>query len=61
MYPQADMALKHLMMRDELPPARKATLTSLTAPNGELLDRGLVLRFQAPLSFTGGMRVTRPA
>ncbi|EFN51868.1 hypothetical protein CHLNCDRAFT_8246, partial [Chlorella variabilis] len=52
--PASDMALKHLMMRDELPPARKATLTSLTAPNGELLDRGLVLRFQAPLSFTGG-------
>jgi tRNA modification GTPase len=37
-----------------LPPARRATLTTLKDPHSdEVLDRGLVLFFEAPKSFTG--------
>jgi tRNA modification GTPase len=37
-----------------LPPPRRATLTTLKDPHsGDVLDRGLVLYFEAPKSFTG--------
>lgn len=37
----------------QIPPARKATLLSIRNRNGERLDRGLVLFFPGPASFTG--------
>jgi tRNA modification GTPase len=50
--PKALAALRHLA--GELPPARHATLRSLRDPRtGVELDRGLVLTFPAPHSFTG--------
>lgn len=53
--PCTDAALRQLMPSNVmLPAARSAVLTSLQAPDGSgLLDRGLVLRFPAPRSFTG--------
>jgi tRNA modification GTPase len=35
------------------PPARHARLSAIALPNGPLLDRGLVLWFEGPASFTG--------
>jgi tRNA modification GTPase len=50
--PQAMAALRRLA--GELPPARRAVLRSLRDPrSGAELDRGLVLAFPAPHSFTG--------
>jgi tRNA modification GTPase len=50
--PQAMAALRRLV--GELPPARRAVLRSLRDPrSGVELDRGLVLAFPAPHSFTG--------
>jgi tRNA modification GTPase len=49
--PLADAAL--LTLAGRLPPLRVATLMSLRAPGGEVLDRGLVLRFAGGASFTG--------
>ncbi|HEX3098760.1 MAG TPA: tRNA uridine-5-carboxymethylaminomethyl(34) synthesis GTPase MnmE [Usitatibacter sp.] len=40
-------------MLGELPPARVATLRDFRAARGELIDRGLVLFFPAPRSYTG--------
>ena len=40
-------------MLGKVPPARHATLVSLTDSSGDLLDRGLALFFPAPNSFTG--------
>jgi len=37
----------------QLPAAREAILRSLRSVNGEILDRGLVLYFPAPASYTG--------
>lgn len=37
----------------DCPPPRQATLRALRAPGGDLIDRGLVLTFPAPDSFTG--------
>ncbi|MCP8895854.1 tRNA uridine-5-carboxymethylaminomethyl(34) synthesis GTPase MnmE [Shinella daejeonensis] len=37
----------------QIPPARQATLLSIRNRNGERLDRGLVLFFPGPASFTG--------
>jgi tRNA modification GTPase len=48
--PDADAALQHLSGR--LPEARSATLVEIRA-DGELLDRGLALRFPGPGSVTG--------
>ena len=51
--PQAPQALQRLTGRP-LPLERRATLAALHDPDsGELLDRGLVLWFPAPGSFTG--------
>ncbi|ODT09225.1 MAG: tRNA uridine-5-carboxymethylaminomethyl(34) synthesis GTPase MnmE [Kaistia sp. SCN 65-12] len=36
-----------------VPAARQAVLRTIRAPDGEILDRGLVLFFAAPASFTG--------
>ncbi|KAM4708439.1 5-taurinomethyluridine-[tRNA] synthase subunit GTPB3, mitochondrial isoform 1-T2 [Discoglossus pictus] len=47
-------ALRRVTRCRQLPPARRATLTSLHCPtSGELLDRALVLWFLGPHSFTG--------
>lgn len=51
--PHAGMALTRLTGRP-LPEPRRATLAALQHPeSGELLDRGLVLWFPGPASFTG--------
>ena len=51
--PACDSALVALGVT-RLPPPRMASLRALAAPqNGALLDEALVLRFQAPHSFTG--------
>ena len=51
--PACDSALVALGIT-RLPPPRMASLRALAAPqNGALLDEALVLRFQAPHSFTG--------
>ena len=51
--PQADQALGALL-RGPLPPDRLASLRLLRHPaTGEALDRGLVVRFMSPRSFTG--------
>jgi tRNA modification GTPase len=50
--PEAGAALRALA--DDLPPARKAVLRTFVAPgDGEPIDRGLVLWFPGPNSFTG--------
>lgn len=36
-----------------LPPARQAALRDVRTPDGDLIDRGLVLVFKAPASYTG--------
>ncbi|EKF19028.1 tRNA modification GTPase TrmE [Nitratireductor pacificus pht-3B] len=40
-------------MAGEVPPARRARLTDIRREDGALLDRGLILFFPAPHSFTG--------
>ena len=51
--PACDGAL-HALMRGALPVERLASLKTLRHPRtGEALDRSLVIRFQAPGSFTG--------
>lgn len=40
-------------MAGKVPPARKAVLCSIKSSSGHLLDRGLVVYFKAPASFTG--------
>lgn len=51
--PQAG-ALAEALTRKQLPPARKAKLTGFYDPaDGALLDKGLLLWFPAPGSFTG--------
>ncbi|MBF0304798.1 MAG: tRNA uridine-5-carboxymethylaminomethyl(34) synthesis GTPase MnmE [Alphaproteobacteria bacterium] len=50
--PQAASALRRLSGRAP-PEPRRATLTRLTAPDGEPIDQALVLWFAAPASFTG--------
>jgi tRNA modification GTPase len=49
--PQVPMLLERLI--GEVPPPRTAKLASIRAIDGALLDRGLVLLFPAPNSFTG--------
>lgn len=52
--PGAGPALARLTGWPAPPPARRASLATLRAPDdGEVLDRGLVLWFPAPASFTG--------
>ncbi|CAL8469865.1 g9407 [Coccomyxa elongata] len=53
--PRADLALQRLLKPGRaLPDPRVVTLASLHDPrSGEALDRGLVLRFPGPASFTG--------
>ncbi|KAM9329550.1 5-taurinomethyluridine-[tRNA] synthase subunit GTPB3, mitochondrial [Gastrophryne carolinensis] len=52
--PASREALHHLTKLQKLPPARQVILTSIVCPkSGELLDRGLVLWFSGPHSFTG--------
>ncbi|KAK5642831.1 hypothetical protein RI129_008998 [Pyrocoelia pectoralis] len=52
--PCAGNAIKHLTAAQELPQPRRATLQKLKHPHsGEVLDKGLVLWFPAPHSFTG--------
>ena len=52
--PAAGPALLALSGRTELPPARRATLARLRDPTtGGAIDRGLVVWFPAPESFTG--------
>ncbi|HIJ61609.1 MAG TPA: tRNA uridine-5-carboxymethylaminomethyl(34) synthesis GTPase MnmE [Rhodospirillaceae bacterium] len=50
--PEAGAALRHLTGR-ALPPPRQARLAVLADAGGQPLDRGLVLWFPAPASFTG--------
>lgn len=50
--PQAEAALRQLT-RAEAPPARMATLCSFYTKQNELLDKGIVLWFPNPGSFTG--------
>ncbi|QJE74359.1 tRNA uridine-5-carboxymethylaminomethyl(34) synthesis GTPase MnmE [Aerophototrophica crusticola] len=51
--PDAGATLGHLTGRP-LPPPRQATLASLREPgSGEVIDKGLVLWFPGPASFTG--------
>ena len=40
-------------MADGIPPARRAVLRDVRDPGGALIDRGLVLFFPGPQSFTG--------
>jgi tRNA modification GTPase len=42
-----------LSMCGTVPPERKVTLLSISGADGDLLDRGLVLYFKGPNSFTG--------
>ncbi|MBT3334480.1 MAG: tRNA uridine-5-carboxymethylaminomethyl(34) synthesis GTPase MnmE, partial [Rhodospirillaceae bacterium] len=52
--PGAGAVLSAVMSGRELPPPRRAYLTPLVDPVGcETLDRGLVLWFPGPNSFTG--------
>ncbi|BDA43876.1 probable tRNA modification GTPase GTPBP3, mitochondrial [Coccomyxa sp. Obi] len=53
--PKADLALQRLLKTGRaLPEHRVATLASLRDPrSGDELDRGLVMRFPGPASFTG--------
>ncbi|KAM4807623.1 5-taurinomethyluridine-[tRNA] synthase subunit GTPB3, mitochondrial [Rhinophrynus dorsalis] len=52
--PASGDALVLLTGWQQLPPARRLTLTSLLCPKtGELLDKGLVVWFSGPRSFTG--------
>ncbi|MED6251124.1 tRNA modification GTPase gtpbp3, mitochondrial [Ataeniobius toweri] len=53
--PAATTALRFMVgLRNHLPPPRTALLRSITDPHSkEVLDRGLVLWFPAPHSFTG--------
>ncbi|KAM8960435.1 5-taurinomethyluridine-[tRNA] synthase subunit GTPB3, mitochondrial [Pelodytes ibericus] len=52
--PASAKALQLLTRWTQLPPPRKVLLTSICCPNsGELLDRGLVVWFSGPRSFTG--------
>jgi len=52
--PQARAAVGALIAPEELPAPRHAAVRALYDPaNGELLDRGLVLLFAGPRSFTG--------
>lgn len=48
---RTEEAVRHLCGRAPLP--RQATLMVVRAPDGEELDRGLVLFFKGPASFTG--------
>lgn len=50
--PNSLTALRALLHSD-LPPARKAALKTIRLADGAFLDRGLVLTFPAPASFTG--------
>ncbi len=50
--PEADAVLQRLTGGD-LPSPRRASLRSLRSPDGTVLDRALVLRFEAGASFTG--------
>jgi len=49
--PRSDEAVRALAGR--LPAARRASVRTLRAPSGEAIDRGLVLWFPAPASYTG--------
>lgn len=49
--PQAETVLRSLASRNPAP--RKAILDSIRSRNGSLIDRGLVLWFPGPASFTG--------
>ncbi|KAM9763194.1 5-taurinomethyluridine-[tRNA] synthase subunit GTPB3, mitochondrial isoform 1-T1 [Menidia menidia] len=52
--PASATALRCMARHTHLPPPRAALLRSITDPrSGEVLDRGLVLWFPAPHSFTG--------
>ena len=57
--PACDSALVALGIT-RLPPPRMAGLRALAAPqNGALLEEAVVLRFQAPYSFTGLAGIAR--
>ncbi len=52
--PAAATTFERLSGRSEMPRPRQATLATLRCPeSGEILDRGLVIWFPAPASFTG--------
>lgn len=51
--PAAGAALRALTRRAALPAPRRALLADLVGPDGEVFDRGLLLWFPAPASFTG--------
>jgi tRNA modification GTPase len=51
--PETRGALSALLGGLPLPPPRRASLRNLMSPDGAALDRGLVLWFPAPASFTG--------
>lgn len=52
--PASQQALQQLTKLKIFPPPRQVTLTSIICPtSGELLDRGLVVWFSGPRSFTG--------
>ncbi|XP_068090275.1 tRNA modification GTPase GTPBP3, mitochondrial [Hyperolius riggenbachi] len=52
--PASQEALQILTKWQRLPPPRQITLASIVCPkSGELLDKGLVVWFSAPRSFTG--------
>ncbi|XP_069818326.1 tRNA modification GTPase GTPBP3, mitochondrial isoform X2 [Dendropsophus ebraccatus] len=52
--PASEETLRHLTKWQTLPPPRQVKLASIFCPkSGELLDRGLVVRFSGPRSFTG--------
>ncbi len=55
--PKSDESLT-LLTNQSLPPARTATLRALRDPgNGELIDKAMVLRFEAGASFSGDATV----